>query len=441
MSSISRFLWRLWTLWFLFLLVIFIASYFNGTNFGTDNLAKLAPGAQTIGNAFCDFFEMLGFDFSAIRGYYDELRVWAPGYTSGSAFVIFATWSIATFLLVAIITRVIGFVSRQSGVSYQSVGISGRDVVSQRILAIVFAIVLIFLFSPGWPVEGPLYSALAERSSAPTRDRQSSPITESLDSTIQDWAPDELSPACKQALVDGPNQLAARLDGTTLRLCGEAIKSALTADATMGRETDPSTESAAIRFLLEASALAKNGQLDGVGVADSQFRDFERFAKIGYPDMRQEGWRQASQRYLGLLQFPDERTNSQDARMEVGYKLSVLAELLYNADDTASHDMAYRIAVVTGDELGCVPASLMRAKNDQGTPIAAPDLPSCLAIIGGSNSSGGGFVNREDFGKPLLFALALVAIAIPFVPWSTDRSYIWIYAPLAGLMAFIAFAV
>ena len=279
-----------------------------------------------------------------------------------------------------IVTWILGLADRHSPMprSMSMPSLYTGDVMTQRILAVTILVFLVIFFSPGWPAEGPVFRFLNDVMAEPARDRESAAITTELERQAQDWLPADLSPACRDILTENPNQAAAQTDPNRLRICGESVKSALEADATMGREPDPRTESASIRFLLEISGLAQNGQLDGVGVADPQFRTFDRFARATYPDLRQEGWRQSAQRYLGLLQFPDERANSQDARADTGYKLSVLAELLYNSDDAASHDMAYRIAVVTGSELSCVPDALRDAVNDEGTPVAVPDLPSCL---------------------------------------------------------------
>lgn len=439
MSFPAKLIRGIYLLWFVFLLIVFFASFFTGNSFGRSNLYRLIPGAQRIGYVVCDFFEALGFDFSSIRMYYSELpsALWYDdGGMIAAAFVIVSTWAVATAIPTWLALWLLARFDR-GGSMMPSV--SAGDVVTQRILALTIVVFMVILFSPGWPAEGPAFRWLNDAMAEPARERQSVAITDELERQAQDWLPAELSPACGEVMTEGPEQAAARNDPSRLRMCGESVKSALEADATMGREPDPRTESASIRFLLEIAGLAKNGQLEGVGVADQQFREFERFARATYPNLRQEGWRQAAQRYLGLLQFPDERSNSQDARAETGYKLSVLAELLYNSNDEASLDVAYRIAAVTGSELECVPDALREAVNDQGTPVAVPDLPSCLSMVSFSEVSDSSFLGFGSTGTKVLLGLLLIfAIAIPFIPWPDKFPYLILYVPLVALMGLTA---
>ncbi len=155
--------------------------------------------------------------------------------------------------------------------------------------------------------------------------------------------------------------------------------------------------------------------------------------------MRQEGWRQAALRYLGLLQYPDDRSNSQDARDEVGYKLSVLAELLYNSTDEQSHQVAYRIASVMDAELNCVPDALRTAVDKKGSPVAVPDLPSCLAVVSSAGKSKGGFLHMNALAaRGLIGLLMILAVVNPFLPWPNGFHYSWLYIPIALGMGLFA---
>ncbi|MEZ4530562.1 MAG: hypothetical protein R2855_05975 [Thermomicrobiales bacterium] len=430
-------MWTAWYLWASFLLVVLISSQSTEYGqFGYDNLRRLLPGAQAVGNFVASVGNAVGLDFSSVDRYFDELWVGPRGSTPfGTAVTIVGCWAFVTWLFVSLGSFLFRGIS--GGTSIPSV--SGGDVVVQRVMAIVVVVFLCVLFAPGWPIEGPVFRVLNDRSIDPIRERESAAIQDELDREVQDWAPADLSPACQLVMTEGPNQLEARSDPSLLRTCGESVKSALEADATMGREPDPRVESSAIRFLLEISSLAQNGQLTDVATDDLQFRRFDRFARTGYPNLRQEGWRQSAQRYLGLLQFPDDRSNSADARAEVGYKLAVLAELLYNGSEAASRDMAYRIATVTEQELHCVPDAVRGSTNAAGTPVATPDLPSCLNLAGHTGTEEGGLLNLGDTGtKVVVSALLLLGVVIPFVPWPDKFPFLLLYIPIGIFMAMAA---
>lgn len=388
-----------------------------------------------MGNAVASVGDALGLDFSSVSTYFDELAVLPRGFTPlGDALVIVGCWAFVSWLLVMLVS--FAFRGLSSGSSLPT--LNGGDVVTQRVLAIVVVVFLCVLFAPGWPIEGPVFRVLNDRSIDPQRERESAAIQDELDREVQDWAPADLSPACQLVMTDGPNQLEARSDPSLLRTCGESVKSALEADATMGREPDPRVESSAIRFLLEISSLAANAQLNGVAADDLQFRRFDRFAHSGYPNLRQEGWRQSAQRYLGLLQFPDDRSNSADARAEVGYKLAVLAELLYNGSEAESRDMAYRIATVTETELHCVPDAVRGSTNATGTPVASPDLPSCLNLAGHIGESGGLLSLGTTGTKIFISFLLLVGLVLPLLPWPTNFPFLILYIPLGVLIVLSA---
>jgi hypothetical protein len=438
-AGLRRVVWWCFGAWLLFLLIVVISAQAHGA-FGRDNLIRLEPGARQMGLWVCDIAESLGADFSSVREYLTNDLLTDALYYNGFVpqLIIVGIWALAGFLLAWIVTWILGIADRRSPMprSVSLPSVSAGDPTTQRIMAVIIFVFLVIFFSPGWPAEGPVFRFLNDVMAEPARERQSAAITAELERQDQDWLPAELSPACRDILTENPDQAVAQTDPSRLRICGESVKSALEADATMGREPDPRTESASISFLLAISGLAQNGQLEGVGVADPQFREFERFARATYPDLRQEGWRQSAQRYLGLLQFPDDRANSQDARAETGYKLSVLAELLYNSHDQASLDMAYRIAAVTGSELSCVPDALRGAQNDEGTPVTVPDLPSCLTLVNaGAASADSSWIGLGSMAtKALLGLLLLIGIAIPFVPWPGNFPYLILYIPLSALM-------
>jgi hypothetical protein len=441
-SALRRAVWGLYGAWVLFLLIVVITAQARH-DFGWHNLMRLEPGARQMGLWVFDAAEAIGLNFSAIRTYlHDDLLNDAISYNGfGAQMIIVGIWAIATWLVVLAISKALDVFARQvlgpSSISRPSLSVG--DAVTQRILAVTILIFLVIFFAPGWPAEGPAFRLLNDVMAEPAWDRESAAITAELDRQAQDWLPADLSPACRDILTENPQQAAAQTDASRLRLCGETVKSALEADATMGREPDPRTESASIRFLLAIAGLARNGQLEGVATTDRQFRDFERFARDTYPNLRQAGWRQAAQRYLGLLQYPDDRTNSRDARANIGYKLSVLAELLYHADDLASRDMAYRIAAVTGQELTCVPDAMRGATNDAGTPVAAPDLPSCLSLVGGTSSGDTSWIGLGATStKVFIGFLLLVGLALPFIPWPGNFPYLVLYLPLGVLMALSA---
>jgi hypothetical protein len=435
-------------LWIAFLTVAFISTQLvTAHDFGGDNMVRLGPPAADVVIVVTDGLDAIGLDFSSVAEAYasvdpdrsgpgtgiQHINPYHPEWTD--ALLVFGLWALVGLVVTWIVTWILGLADRHSPMprSMSMPSLYTGDVITQRVLAVIILIFLVIFFSPGWPAEGPMFRWLNDALAEPSRDRQSAAIVSELDRQAQDWLPEDLSHACRDIMTDNPAQAAARANPANLRTCGEAVRSALEADAMMGREPDPRTESASIRFLLEIAGLAKNGQ------PDEQFRAFERFARATYPDLRQEGWRQSAQSYLGLLQFPDERQDSQDARADTGYKLSVLAELLYNSDDESSHDMAYRIAAVTGSELSCVPDALRDATNDDGTPVAVPDLPSCLSIV---SASGSGDTSWIGFGPTLtkLFIglLILAGLAIPFVPWPGNFPYVVLYLPLSVLMVLSA---
>lgn len=430
-------LWFFWYLWIIFLLIVLVSSQTEAySQFGYDNLLRLLPGARAMGNAVASVGNAIGLDFTAVSEYFDELWVAPKGMTPlGDAAVIVVCWAAASWVVVAVMS----FIGRALTGGQSLPAVQGGDIVTQRVLAIVIVIFLAVLLAPGWPVEGPVFRVLNDASMNPIRERESAAIQNELNREVQDWAPADLSPACQLVMTEGPNQLAARSDPSLLRTCGESVKSALDADATMGREPDPRVESSAIRFLLEIAALAQNGQLQGVTGDDVQFRSFDLFAHYGYPNLRQEGWRQAAQRYLGLLQFSDKRSDSADARAEVGYKLSVLAELLYNASEPDSQDMAYRIATVTQQELHCVPDAVRTVTDDAGTPVAAPDLPSCLALAGHVGQDSPGLLSLSGTATKIFISfLLLVGLALPFVPWPENFPFLLLYLPIGVLIVLAA---
>jgi hypothetical protein len=437
-----RAVWRLFALWVLFLLVVFFAAQADNA-FGYDNLLRLEPGARQIGLWVCDLAEAIGLDFTTVRTYLTEDLAIDAIYWNGFVpqLIILGIWAAVGFVFAWIVDRLLlhTILHLPERPTLTMPSLQTGDVITQRVMAVIVLVFLIIFFSPGWPAEGPVFRFLSDVMAAPARDRESSAIAAELERQAQDWLPADLSPACRDILTENPDQAVAQTDPSRLRICGESVKGALEADATMGREPDPRTESASIRFLLAIAGLAKNGQLEGVGVADAQFREFERFARATYPNLRQEGWRQAAQRYLGLLQFPDERANSQDARAETGYKLSVLAELLYNSRDQASLDMAYRIAAVTGRELECVPDALRYATDDEGTPVTVPDLPACLSVINARTASDSSWIGfGATWTKLFIGVLLLIGVAIPFAPWPANFSYLVLYLPLSVLLVIAA---
>ena len=442
MVGLRRVVWWLYGAWLLFLLIVVISAQAHGS-FGFDNFVRLEPFAERVGLWVCDVAEALGADFSSVRDYLtNDLWIQAVGhYAFLPQLYIVGVWALLGYLLAWIVTRILGIADRHGAgsPSLSLPSLQTGDVITQRILALVIVIFLIIFFSPGWPAEGPMFRFLNDVMAAPARERESAAITNELDRQAQDWLPADLSPACRDILTENPEQDVAQTDPSRLRICGESVKSALEADATMGREPDPRTESAGIGFLLAIAGLARNGQLEGVWIDDPQFQEFDRFARSTYPELRQEGWRQAAQRYLGLLQFPDERANSQDARAETGYKLSVLAELLYNSPQQASLDMAYRIAAVTGRELDCVPDALRGVRNEAGTPVALPDLPSCLSVVNADMATDASWIGLGSLTtKLLLGGLLLLGIAIPFVPWPGNFPYLILYLPLSIVMIITA---
>jgi hypothetical protein len=233
-------LWTAWYLWALFLLVVLISSQSGEYGqFGYDNLRRLMPGAQAMGNAVASVGDALGLDFSSVSEFFDDLWVGPRGLTPFvNALVIVGCWAFISWLLVSVLSFVLRGVTGGTGGTTLPT-LNGGDVVTQRVLAIVVVVFLCVLFAPGWPIEGPVFRVLNDRSIDPMRERESAAIQDELDREVQDWAPADLSPACQLVMTEGPNQLEARSDPSLLRTCGESVKSALEADATMGREPDP----------------------------------------------------------------------------------------------------------------------------------------------------------------------------------------------------------
>lgn len=445
MGSVRKLIWWLTVAWLLFLIIVFVLAISSPdpSTFGNANIRRLAPGAATIGIVVTNLGNRAGLDFTRMHDTFASLDPTRSGSESGIqlvllneqhriAFLVVFKWALATFLAALLLTRFLKWFAQGT------LPMQGGFPMGQRVAGGVIAFILLLLLAPDWPVDGPVFFRLNDWSHAEARDRASTGLTDVLAQKHQDWLPSDHGPDCRAVFATE----TVSASGTTLRSCGESVKSTLTADAQMGREPDPRTESAGVAFLLKIAALAQAGQIPDVATDDPEFASFGAFAQHDCPAMRQEGWRQAAQRYLGALEHDDQRTLSQDARQTMAYKLSVLAELLFDSGDRASREMAYRIAAATQQRLGCAPQALWDVKYSHGKAVVNTALPSCEAVATApaATSSHGWLGLQPRVNQVIEGFLLVLAAALPLIPWSPSFRWTWFYAPLAALMLVFALA-